>query len=98
MESGPAWTRRETIETTLSAFGAGFIGIGVGLVLGIQAVAVGWSLLIAGIVAHALGMVYLHRRRQGHGEEQPKWLEYAYWACWVVLLLVIGVVLWLALR
>ena len=78
MESGPAWTRRETVETTLSAFGAGFIGIGAGLVLGVQSTALGWPILVAGLLAHALGMAYLHRRRQGHGDEQPKWLEAAY--------------------
>ena len=98
MEAGPAWARRETIETTISAFGAGFAGIGVGLVLGIQSAAIGWALLILGVVSHSLGMVLLHRRRQGHGDEQPRWLAYAYWACWVILCLVIGSVLWLALR
>lgn len=97
MESGPAWSKRETIETTLSAFGAGFAGLGVGLLLGIRNAAVGWPLLVGGIFAHALGMVYLHRRRTGHGDEQPRWLEAAYWVCWVVLFLVIGLVLWLAL-
>lgn len=96
MESGPAWARRETIETTLSAFGAGFIGLGVGLVLGIKSLTYGWPILGVGLVAHALGMVYLHRRRAGHGDEQPKWLEYAYWACWVFLVVIIGLVLWLA--
>jgi hypothetical protein len=98
VETGPAWARRETIETTLSAFGAGFVGLGVGLVLGVQDTVIGWTLLIGGILSHSLGMVFLHRRRQGHGDEQPKWLEYAYWTCWVVLLVVIGLVLWLALR
>lgn len=98
VESGPAWTRRETVETTLSAFGAGFVGLGVGLVLGIKSAAFGWPILLGGILAHALGMVYLHRRRQGHGDEQPKWLEVAYWACWIVLVLIIGLVTWLALR
>ena len=97
MESGPAWTRRETIETTLSAFGAGFIGLGVGLVLGIKSPMYGWPILVAGLLAHSLGMVYLHRRRQGHGDEQPKWLESAYWACWAFLVLILGLVLWLAL-
>ncbi len=98
MESGPAWTRRETIETTLSAFGAGFIGLGVGLVLGLRAPGAGWPILLGGILTHALGMVFLHRRRQGHGDEQPAWLEYAYWACWIILALVIGLVAWLAVR
>lgn len=98
MESGPAWARRETIETTLSAFGAGFIGIGVGLVLGVQSLSVGWPVLVGGLIMHSLGMVYLHRRRQGHGDEQPRWLEYAYWVCWAVLALIIGVVAWLAFR
>lgn len=98
MESGPAWARRETMETTLSAFGAGFVGLGAGLVLGIQSLVYGWPILIGGILMHALGMVYLHRRRQGHGDEQPNWLEYAYWVCWVVLFLIIGLVAWLALR
>lgn len=98
MESGPAWARRETIETTLSAFGAGFVGLGVGLVLGIQHRSIGWTLFVGGLVAHSVGMVFLHRRRQGHGDQQPKWLEYAYWACWGVLALVIGIVTWLALR
>lgn len=98
MESGPAWSRRETIESTLSAFGAGFVGLGVGLVLGIQQAAVGWTLLAGGLLAHAAGMVFLHRRRQGHGDEQPAWLEYAYWLCWAVLVVVIGLVAWLALR
>jgi uncharacterized membrane protein len=98
MEAGPAWTRRETIETTLSAFGAGFVGLGVGLVLGIRSPGFGWPILLGGLLAHALGMVYLHRRRQGHGDEQPRWLEYAYWVCWAVLFVVVALVAWLALR
>lgn len=98
MESGPAWTRRETIETTLSAFGAGFVGLGVGLVLGVRSPTYGWPILLVGVAAHALGMVFLHRRRRGRGDQQPAWLEYAYWLCWVVLVAVIGLVAWLALR
>jgi len=98
MESGPGWQRRETVETTISAFGAGFVGLGVGLVLGIRAVGFGWPILLGGIALHSLGMVFLHRRRQGHGDGQPAWLEYAYWLCWVVLALVIALVAWLALR
>lgn len=98
MESGPAWTRRETIETTLSAFGAGFIGLGAGLALGIRHAPLGWTLLIGGVLAHATGMAFLHRRRRGHGDEQPAWLEYAYWLCWAVLVLAIALVAWLALR
>ena len=98
MEAGPAWQRRETFETTLSAFGAGFVGLGVGLVLGLQSMLIGWPLLVGGILMHSTGMVFLHRRRQGHGDEQPPWLEYAYWSCWGVLVLVIGLVAWLAVR
>ena len=98
VESGPAWARRETIETTLSAFGAGFVGLGVGLVLGLRAPLLGWPVLAAGLVAHSLGMRFLHRRRQGHGDQQPRWLEAAYWACWAVLAAIVGLVLWLALR
>lgn len=98
MESGPGWARRETIETTLSAFGAGFIGIGVGLLLGIKATGFGWPILLAGILTHSVGMMSLHRRRKGHGDEQPKWMEYAYWVCWGVLALIIGLVAWLAMR
>lgn len=98
MESGPAWSRRESIETTLSAFGAGFIGLGVGLVLGLRAPAVGWAVLGLGLAAHALGMAFLHKRRKGHGDEQPAWLEHAYWLCWAILVAVIGLVMWLALR
>lgn len=98
MESGPAWGRRETIETTLSAFGAGFAGLGVGLVLGVQSAMLGWILLGGGILAHGVGMVFLHRRRQGHGDAQPAWLEYAYWLCWGILVLVVGLVAWLAVR
>ena len=98
MEAGPAWTRRETLETSLSAFGAGFAGLGVGLVLGVKSAAFGWPILLAGILAHGVGMAYLHRRRQGHGDGQPAWLAYAYWACWAALALVIGLVAWLALR
>lgn len=98
MESGPGWQRRETIETTLSAFGAGFAGLGIGLVLGIQSAATGWPLLVGGIAMHSLGMVFLHRRRSGHGDQQPAWLEYAYWLCWAVLVIVIALVAWLALR
>lgn len=97
METGPQWRRRESVETSLSAFGAGFAGLGVGLVLGLQSNMVGWPLLLAGIAMHSLGMVFLHRRRQGRGDEQPAWLEYAYWLCWGVLILIIGLVLWLAL-
>lgn len=98
VEDGPAWTRREAIETGRSAFGAGFAGLGVGLVLGVRSAAFGWPILLAGILAHGLGMVHLHRRRQGRGDEQPAWLAYAYWACWAVLALAIGLVGWLALR
>ncbi len=98
MESGPAWTRRETIETTLSAFGAGFAGLGAGLVLGVKAPLYGWPILLGGILSHSVGMVYLHRRRSGHGDEQPAWLEYAYWACWAILVAIIALVAWLAMR
>lgn len=98
MESGPAWSRRESIETSLSAFGAAFAGLGVGLVLGLRNGPLGWMLLVIGLLAHSAGMVFLHRRRQGHGDRQPAWLEYAYWLCWAVLVLVVALVAWLSLR
>lgn len=98
VDSGPGWQRRESVETTLSAMGAGFVGLGVGLVLGLEVPALGWPLLAGGLVAHAVGMVFLHRRRQGRGAEQPAWLEGLYWVCWAVLAFVLGFVAWVASR
>lgn len=98
LDAAPGWQRRETFETTLSALGAGFVGLGVGLLLGLQVPALGWTLLLGGVATHSVGMVYLHRRRQGHGADQPKWLEWLYWTCWAVLLVVIALVSWLAFR
>lgn len=96
MESGPPWQRRETIETTLSALGAAFVGLGAGLLLDLDLPALAWGLLVGGVATHAIGMRYLHQRRQGHVDQQPKWLEVLYWVCWAVLILVIGLLAWLA--
>lgn len=96
MEQGPAWARRETIETSLSAFGAGFIGLGAGLALGIREPLFGWALVGLGLATHGLGMVFLHRRRRGHGDKQPRWMEAAYWACWILLVVVVVFLTWRA--
>lgn len=98
MEPDAAWRKQASVETSLSAFGAGFLGVGIGLILGVRQPAFGWVLAAAGLGAHALGMVFLHRRFQGHATGRPAWLEAAYWACWAVLLAVIGLVGWWGLR
>ena len=88
---------KEGVETSLSAFGAGFLGLGIGLTLGLRLPMLGWLLVAGGLATHLAGMVMLHRRRKGLAG-QPAWLELAYWLCWAVLAALIGYLGWLAAR
>ena len=91
-----AWVRRIRVQTSLSAFGAGFVGLGAGLLVGRAMPALGLLLLGGGLLAHGVGMVGLHWTFGGH--DRPRlwwWLEGAYWACWMVLLAVVGYLVWL---
>lgn len=100
--SGPEWAdaqwvRRTRIETSLSAFGAGFVGLAVGLLLGQRLPLLGWVLLAIGLLSHGAAMVALHRRFSGRALPGIWWwLEGAYWVCWAVLLAIAGFLVWLA--
>jgi hypothetical protein len=92
------WTQRARIETSLSAFGAAFFGLGIGLLIGIRQLWLGAALAAVGLLAHGAGMVYLHRRLAGKAGERVAWLEWAYWLCWIILLVAILLVGWKYLR
>lgn len=89
----PEWVQRARIETSLSAFGAGFFGFGIGLLIGIRLLWIGALLVALGLIAHGAGMVYLRRRFAGKGQ-RVLWLEWAYWLCWAVLMVAILLVGW----
>lgn len=74
----------------LSTTGAGVAGIGIGILLASPLAGAGWPLVVAGMVAHGVGMVGNRRARTRPGY-RAGWTEgLAYWSCWVGMAAVLG--------
>ena len=81
----PAYAGQLKRADLLSAVGAGVLGGGLALVfaraLGPYAV----PLLVAGLVAHAVGMFAKHRLERRGAAQRLRWAEALYWLCWAAL-------------
>ena len=75
-----------------SGIGALVLGVGLGALAGERLQGLGVLLLIAGMAAHAWGMVDKHRLERRAGAPEAWWEPLAYWSCWGLLgLLALGV-------
>lgn len=76
----------------LSAVGALVTGIGAGLLLPRTAQAIAALLLLAGIMAHTVGMFGAHRADRAAGYPPAAWETAAYWFCWVLIAVALAAV------
>jgi drug/metabolite transporter (DMT)-like permease len=67
----------------LSAIGAAVLGVGIGVLLGPRLQGWGFSLVLAGALAHGVGMYRKHRLED---ETRAVWENVLYWTCWILLL------------
>jgi Mn2+/Fe2+ NRAMP family transporter len=81
----PEQTIRRFITNTMSATGAGAIGLGIGTILP-QPVPF-WAVffLLSGIAIHGVAMLRAHRDDARMGMKAPLWSQIFNWLCWLVL-------------
>ncbi|HRH40824.1 MAG TPA: hypothetical protein PKY82_04205 [Pyrinomonadaceae bacterium] len=70
----------------LSGVGAVVLGIGLGVLLSNFLKIYAWSVLITGLVMHALGMFMQHKFENQSSTVRLWWAEILYWLCWAILL------------
>ena len=73
-----------------SSVDAGVLGFGLGLLLGRSLPISGVPVLVVGLGLHVWGMFDKHRLESGAVVE-TWWSKAAYWACWILLAALIGV-------
>ena len=82
--------RRIKVAELSSSFGAGVLGLGIGVLAASALRALGIPLLIIGFALHAWGMTDKHRI-EAHGSAAPVWWSTAlYWVCWIGLVAIAG--------
>lgn len=69
----------------LSTLGAGALGAGLALLFDEALAPYKLAILVAGLLAHAIGMFRKHRLETRSGIARSRWVEALYWLCWVVL-------------
>lgn len=74
----------------LSLAGACIASVGLGAVLGAKLGAFWPVLLVAGVAIHAAGMFRRRRLEQSGNSQQTRWENFLYWACWVVIFLLVA--------
>jgi hypothetical protein len=79
-----------------SGVGAGILGFGLGVLTAQYVSAFAVPLVVVGIVLHVWGM--LERHRLDKAAPQVWWAEALYWLCWVILLIIGGVILLQVIR
>ncbi len=84
---GPAGaqTRRLRLAELTSGFGAGILGLGLGVLAAGFLRGLGWPVLIAGLLLHTWGMTDKHRLEAAQGAPTVWWSTLFYWICWVFL-------------
>ena len=84
---GPAGaqTRRLRLAELTSGFGAGILGLGLGVLAAGFLSGLGWPVLIAGLLLHTWGMTDKHRLEAAQGAPTVWWSTLFYWICWVFL-------------
>jgi hypothetical protein len=75
------------------ATGAGVLGVGLGALLAQWIAQYAMLLLVMGALLHGWGMLEKHRLETR--ADVPLWSTALYWACWVILALLM---VWIALR
>jgi hypothetical protein len=78
----------------LGSAGAGVLGAGLALLFRDALAALAVPLWVAGGAVHALAMYQKHRLDTSEGKAAPRWTEWAYWTCWLLLLTLAGYVWW----
>lgn len=68
----------------LSAFGAGVLGAGIGLLLANSLAGYTVPILLLGLISHSLGMIQKHQLERGR-YVRIWWAESLYWICWLAL-------------
>lgn len=82
----------------LGSVGAGVLGAGLALLFGEVLARLAVPLLMVGGVVHALAMYQKHHLDTSKGTVGPRWIEWAYWTCWLLLLALAGYVWWSRVR
>jgi hypothetical protein len=90
--------RRRSALASLSAVGAAVAGAGVGALIGPKIIAIAWPAVLAGLVAHLVGMVGMRRLQSATGYRTPGWQTTAYWLCWAVIGVILLFGLWKLVR
>ena len=73
--------------------GAGVLGVGLGALSAQWTGAYATLLLVMGVLLHGWGM--LEKQRLQAGADVPLWSTVLYWACWVILAVLL---VWIVLR
>ena len=89
---GPDVSRQRRAELAGSA-GAGVLGAGLGALLAQWAAPFAVVLLVVGGLLHGWGMVEKHRLEAG--ATSPTWSKALYWACWLLLAVIM---IWIGFR
>jgi hypothetical protein len=80
---------RQRIADLVSGLGALVLGIGLGALLAQRLAGLAVPLLLAGLLVHSWGMYDKHRLERMTGAPELWWHRLLYWACWVLLALVL---------
>ena len=86
--------RRRAASATLSTFGAGVAGLGIGILAAGHLGSLAWPILVCGVAVHLVGMVGVRRAASATGYEPAIWEKIAYWLCWTAILGLGLIVLW----
>ena len=86
--------RQRAASATLSTFGAGMAGLGIGILAAGPLGSLAWPILVCGVAVHLVGMVGARRVATAVGYEPAIWEKVAYWLCWIVILGLGVIVLW----
>lgn len=81
---------RLKIAELTSGVGALVLGIGLGALFGVWLADLAIVISITGLALHAFGMWDKHRLDTSSEGGTPGWVTAAYWVCWVLLALVVG--------
>ena len=74
----------------LSTIGAGVAGAGIGILLANPLAGAGWPLLVAGLIAHGVGMIGNRRAQASQGYRPGRMEGLAYWSCWAGIAALLG--------